>query len=324
MNYEYGAHFSVLKEECIRFLTETKKDKKIFVDLTFGAGGHSLALLEADPTAIVLATDQDPDAIKNAQEMIKSKNLSNRLFLYKMNFSEFPDYFNQKIKAEFQIQGVDGILADLGVSSHQFDTSERGFTFREDGPLDMRMDYENLSLETAADIVNHYGEKELADLIYVYGEERYSRKIAREIVSERKKNPFTTTKQLENLIFHLYSPKERHRGIHPATRTFQALRIAVNKELEVIENSLVDFFNMLNEGGRLEIISFHSLEDRIVKHTFKEIVEKNRNCAKILTKKPIIPTDEEIAQNSRSRSAKLRVIEKTKDGYDKDQEEEQE
>lgn len=324
MSNDYGSHFSVLKDECINFLTEYQKEKKVYVDLTFGAGGHSKALLDKDKNSIVLATDQDPDAIANGQKLIKEHQLENRLFLYKMNFSEFPHHFTDSLKKEFNIEGVDGILADLGVSSHQFDTSSRGFTFREDGPLDMRMDYENSQLETAEDIVNNYEEKELADLIYLYGEERYSRKIAREIVSLRKKEPIKTTKQLENLIFHLYPPKERHRGTHPATRTFQALRIAVNKELEVVENTLTHLFELLNDRGRLAIISFHSLEDRIVKHTFKEIVEKNRNYAKILTKKPMLPTDEELELNYRSRSAKLRVIEKTKDGYDKNQKEDEE
>lgn len=301
----YGKHYSVLKNECINFLTELNEtDSCNYADLTFGAGGHSTALALKNEKSSVYCVDQDPDAIKNGEELLKNLSLSNRVRLLKMNFNDFPAY---AIKENLKFSGI---LLDLGVSSHQFDTFSRGFSFREDAPLDMRMDYKNDSIQTAANIVNSFSEKDLADLIFIYGEERYSRKIAREIFSLRKENPITTTKALENIIFHCYPPKERHRGPHPATRTFQALRIAVNSELDVLKSVIPDLYSHLTNGGRLAIISFHSLEDRIVKHSFKEIVEKNPEHAKILTKKPIIPSDQEQLENPRSRSAKLRVLEK--------------
>lgn len=305
MENEYGKHYSVLKNECINFLTELNdKIPCSYADLTFGAGGHSSALAQLNPKAKVFCVDQDPDAIKNGEALLLSLNLSDRVKLLKMNFVDFPDY------AQSNNLKLAGILLDLGVSSHQFDTFSRGFSFREDAPLDMRMDYQNDDIQTAADIVNTLSEKDLADLIFLYGEERYSRKIAREIFSARKESPITTTKVLENIIFHCYPPKERHRGPHPATRTFQALRIAVNSELDVLKSVIPELYSCLDVGGRLAIISFHSLEDRIVKHSFKEIVEKNPEHAKIISKKPILPSDQELAENPRSRSAKLRVLEK--------------
>ncbi|MFZ4712968.1 MAG: 16S rRNA (cytosine(1402)-N(4))-methyltransferase RsmH [Bacteriovoracaceae bacterium] len=325
----YGQHYSVLKEECLNYLTEKNSEREaLFADLTFGAGGHTTSLALKHQKSLVLATDQDPDAILNGEKFLKSLGLENRIELLKMNFSEFADFYDQSWKSNHpQYNGIDGILMDLGVSSHQFDTFSRGFSFREDGPLDMRMDYDNNEKETAADIINNYREEDIANILFLYGEERYSRRIAKNICLERKIKPITTTKELENLIFHSYPEKDRHRGAHPATRSFQALRIAVNAELTVLEESLEKLFSTLGRGGRLCVISFHSLEDRIVKHTFKEIVEKNPNCATILTKKPILPSDQELQINSRSRSAKLRVIEKSpppsKDAYDKDKKEKQ-
>jgi 16S rRNA (cytosine1402-N4)-methyltransferase len=329
MSEVYGKHYSVLKNECINFLIEKNLGRSsLFVDLTFGAGGHTIAIAQAHKDSLVLATDQDPDAIKNGQATIEANELKNRIQLLKMNFAGFSEFFRENwLKNNPHFKGVDGILMDLGVSSHQFDTFSRGFSFREDGPLDMRMDYDNSQKETASDIINNYREEELADIFFHYGEERYARRIARNICTQRKIKPITTTKELENLIFHSYPEKERHRGTHPATRSFQALRIAVNAELKVLEESLETLFSILSDGGRLCVISFHSLEDRIVKHTFKEIVEKNLNCATILTKKPILPSDQELQENSRSRSAKLRVIEKSpppsKDAYDKNKKEKQ-
>ncbi len=324
----YGGHYSVLKQECLQYLTEKNRNRPaLLADLTFGAGGHSSGLALLNSQSVVLATDQDPDAIKNGVDLIQKLDLKDRLKLYKMNFVDFAPYFQTVLKEELKITGLDGILMDLGVSSHQFDTFSRGFSFREDGPLDMRMAYDDEKTLTAADIVNTYEEEEIADILFLYGEERYSRRIAKNICHERKTKPFTRTRELENLIFHTYPEKERHRGTHPATRSFQALRIAVNAELEVLEKSLEALFDCLAPDGRLCVISFHSLEDRIVKHTFKQIVEKNINCATILTKKPILPSDQELAENSRSRSAKLRVIErsesKTKEGYDKNKKEKQ-
>ncbi len=203
-----------------------------------------------------------------------------------------------------------GILMDLGVSSHQFDKMERGFSFRADAPLDMRMNYMDPATPTAADLLNTLREDEIADIIFKYGEERLSRRIASKIVELRQKEKIATTGQIEDICFHAYPVKDRHRGIHPATRTFQALRIAVNSELTVLENTLPNLLPYLAEGGVLAVISFHSLEDRIVKHTFKEIVEKNIFPATILTKKPLTATDEELSQNSRSRSAKLRLLQR--------------
>jgi 16S rRNA (cytosine1402-N4)-methyltransferase len=223
-----------------------------------------------------------------------------------MNFREFPDWCEKNhMHGKFA-----GILMDLGVSSHQFDKMERGFSFRADAPLDMRMNYGDPTIPTAADLLNTLSEKEIADIIFNYGEERLSRKIANRIVELRQKEKIATTGQIEDICFHSYPPKDRHGKIHPATRTFQALRIAVNEELHVLENTLPKLLPFLAEGGVLAVISFHSLEDRIVKHTFKEIVEKKDFPAIILTKKPLTATEEELLQNSRSRSAKLRLLQR--------------
>lgn len=199
---------------------------------------------------------------------------------------------------------------DLGVSSHQFDKMERGFSFRADAPLDMRMNYSDSRIPTAADLLNTLTEKEIADLIFNYGEERLSRKIAARIVELRQKEKIHSTGQVEDICFHAYPAKDRHGKLHPATRTFQALRIAVNEELKVLENTLPKLLPYLAEGGVIAVISFHSLEDRIVKHTFKEIVEKKDFPAIILTKKPLTATEEELSENSRSRSAKLRILQR--------------
>jgi 16S rRNA (cytosine1402-N4)-methyltransferase len=200
-------------------------------------------------------------------------------------------------------QQFDGILADLGVSSMQFDQPDRGFSFRHDGPLDMRMD--DRLTESAADVVNHWQEVPLANAIYTYGEERLSRRIARAIVEQRQTQPFQTTLELANTIARCVPGKYRHGRIHPATRTFQALRIVVNQELAVLETLLDRASHWLAPQGRLAIISFHSLEDRIVKHRLRESPQ-----LKVITKKPICPSDAEIGQNARSRSAKLRIAER--------------
>src|SRR5690606_34820237 len=183
-------------------------------------------------------------------------------------------------------------------------------SFRGDAPLDMRMNYGDSSIPTAADLLNTMSEKDIADMIFKYGEERLSRRIAQRIVEFRQTKKLETTQELEDICFHAYPAKERHGRIHPATRTFQALRIAVNAELTVLENTLPKLLPFLAEGGVLAVISFHSLEDRIVKHTFKEIVEKEDFSATILTKKPMTATEEELSQNSRSRSAKLRLLQR--------------
>lgn len=293
-------HFSVLKDECLNFLTENAQNGSYFADLTFGGGGHSFALIDLDKSYKVIGVDQDPDALKNGRTLIEEKNLGDRVELISSNFSKFPKIIKEKHPSiEFQ-----GILMDLGVSSHQFDIPERGFSFKYDAPLDMRMNYVDDSIETAADICNSRSAEELQEIFSTYGEERFSKRIAEKIVEVR---PIATTKDLEDIVFHCYPKKARFGKTHPATRCFQALRIAVNEELGVLTEVLPQLVSLLKPGGRLAVISFHSLEDRIVKRAFKELAKDE---FKILTKRPLTPSESEIAANSRSRSAKLRVIER--------------
>jgi 16S rRNA (cytosine1402-N4)-methyltransferase len=303
---QYGNHYSVMYKECIDALINNGGSSKVYADMTFGAGGHTFLLAETSLEAIVYAVDQDPDAIKNGNEKIAEKGLEDKINLIKTNYNDFPTWLTEN-KPELKFQGI---LADLGVSSHQFDTFERGFSFRADAFLDMRMDYENDNAPTAADILNTYDEEDIANLIFKYGEERLSRRIAAEIVARRAEKPIERTKELEDICFHAYPKKMRFGKTHPATRTFQALRIAVNDELGVLENTIQNLFDILEVGGNLAIISFHSLEDRIVKHKFKEIFQTDKNIAKILTKRQLLPSEEEVSENKRSRSAKLRVIQK--------------
>ena len=223
-----------------------------------------------------------------------------------MNYEEFPSWIEAN-KPELKFHGI---LMDLGVSSHHFDKFDRGFSFREDAPLDMRMDFQNERLYTAAEVLNTFDEEDIADIIFKYGEERLSRRIAKNIVEARSDKKIETTKELENICFHAYPVSQRHKKTHPATKTFQALRIFVNRELEVLENTLEKLYDLLLPGGVLAVISFHSLEDRIAKHKFKEIFQINKKTAKILTKKPVYPSESELSENSRSRSAKLRVLQK--------------
>lgn len=305
---EYLAHYSVMLKECLQALETGSKvsGSLLFADLTFGAGGHTFAVSDHFSGSTVYATDQDPDALKNGEENIRRRGKEGQVVLLPMNFEKFPEWCEEQ-----QMQGkFAGILMDLGVSSHQFDKMERGFSFRADAPLDMRMNYGDDSIPTAADLLNTLSEKEIADIIFNYGEERLSRKIAARIVERRQQQKLSTTGEIEDICFHAYPPKDRHGRIHPATRTFQALRIAVNDELRVLENTLPKLLPFLAEGGVLAVISFHSLEDRIVKHTFKEIVEKRDFPATILTKKPLTATEEELSENSRSRSAKLRLLQR--------------
>ncbi len=302
----YTSHYSVLYSECYEYFQErsNSKEKVFFADMTFGGGGHTLGFAESFKNAIFYSVDQDPEAFENGTKLIKERKLENRVNLIRTNYENFP------IWVEENLEGVhfDGILMDLGVSSHHFDKFERGFSFREDAPLDMRMDFENDEVYTASEVLNNFNETEIADIIYKYGEEHYSRRIAKNIIEKRNDKPIETTKELEDIVFHSYPKHLRHKKIHPATKTFQALRIFVNRELEVLENTIEKLYDILAPGGLLAIISFHSLEDRIVKHTYKEISQKHKNIAKILTKKPIYPSEKEISENSRSRSAKLRVL----------------
>ncbi len=305
MTEDYGKHYSVMYKECLEALKDAATEKSAnFADMTFGAGGHTTGLAKMLEHAHVYAVDQDPDAIKNGLQRLKNESLEDKVTLIKTNYSDFPKW----VKENNPELKFNGILMDLGVSSHQFDTVSRGFSYRAEAPLDMRMDYENDEIETAADFLNNYDEESIANVIYKYGEERLSRRIAAEIVKKRDESPMKTTKELEDICFHCYPKKDRFKRPHPATRTFQALRIFVNKELEVLEETIEELFNLLDHGGVLAVISFHSLEDRIAKHKFKEIFQSDKNLAKILSKKPILPTQEEIDENARSRSAKLRLL----------------
>jgi 16S rRNA (cytosine1402-N4)-methyltransferase len=306
---DYLAHYSVMMEECLKALElgSVASGSLQFADLTFGAGGHTFAISDRFPGSTIYATDQDPDALNNGLNSIQKKTKEQQIHLLAMNFKEFPAWCDRN-----NMHGkLAGILMDLGVSSHQFDKMERGFSFRADAPLDMRMNYRDPSIPTAADLLNSLSEKEIADIIFNYGEERLSRKIASRIVELRQNEKIATTRQIEDICFHAYPVKDRHGKIHPATRTFQALRIAVNEELGVLEKTLEKLMPFLADGGVLAVISFHSLEDRIVKHTFKKISENGPVFGNIITKKPITASQEELAQNSRSRSAKLRIIQKT-------------
>ena len=308
MSNEYSKHYSVFYQECLENFKELseKKENVLFADMTFGGGGHSLGVATEISNAQVYSVDQDQDAIDNGNALIKERKLVDRVFLNKMNFEQFPGW----IVENHPDVKFDGILLDLGVSSHHFDKFERGFSFREDAFLDMRMDTENSDIYTAAEVVNEASEEDLANIIFKYGEERYSRRIAKNIVKARELTKIERTKQLEEIVFTTYPKHLRHKKIHPATKTFQALRIFVNRELEVLENTLSNLYDILSPGGRLLVISFHSLEDRIAKHKFKEIFQSNEKFAKIITKKPIYPSDREIGENPRSRSAKLRILEK--------------
>lgn len=261
----------------------------IYLDCTVGGGGHSSLILQGAENVHLVAIDRDEMAIAAATE--KLAEYINQVTFWRGNFCEYKPSSDLKF---------DGILADLGVSSTQFDVAERGFSFRESGDLDMRMD--NRQTLTAAEIINHYKEVELADMFFKLGEERLSRRIARQIVEKR---PFKTTLELANAISACVPASYRHGRIHPATRTFQALRIAVNRELESLEKWLAVAPNWLKTGGKIAVITFHSLEDRIVKHTFRE-----DERLQVLTKKVIIATDEENRANPRARSAKLRIAQR--------------
>jgi 16S rRNA (cytosine1402-N4)-methyltransferase len=279
-------HISVLGRELIEGLA--LRPGGHYLDATVGAGGHSRSILTAVADTRVTAIDRDALALATAA--VNLAPWGDRVEFWQGNFADFP------VKdAQF-----DGIIADLGVSSGQLDRPERGFSFRQTAPLDMRMDSRQ-SL-TAAEIVNHWQEKELADIFYEYGEERFSRRIARRIVQQR---PFQTTTELAEAIARSVPSHYRYAKIHAATRTFQALRIAVNQELASLETFLNKASGLLKPGGRLGVISFHSLEDRRVKHHFRDSLQ-----LRVVTKKPIIPQVEERDANPRSRSAKLRFAQR--------------
>ena len=270
----------------------------LFVDCTVGLGGHSRALLEAGATR-VLGLDRDPDALAIAGETLAAYR--DRVELVHADYRELDRVLDAR-----GIVAVNGTLADLGVSSMQLDAEGRGFSFRRDEPLDMRMD--QTSGASAADWLRTVDEEDLANVIFEYGEERYSRRIARAIVSSRGSAPVATTGQLAAIVRRAI-PHRGYQRIDPATRTFQALRIWVNRELEGLDAFLAGAARRLLQGARLAVITFHSLEDRIVKHTFRAIGQTEK-AMRILTKRPLVPADAELARNPRARSAKLRAIER--------------
>ena len=301
-------HIPVLFNETIDALNV--RPDGIYVDCTAGGGGHCAAVAERLTTGRIIAIDQDPEAVANLQARFKHNG---RVTIVHDNFVNI-----SSILENLGIDGVDGIMADLGVSSHQLDTDERGFSFHKDAPLDMRMSMEGMS---AADLVNTASQSELQKIIYTYGEEKFAPSIARNIVKAREKKPIETTFELVDII-KASMPMKAKRDGHPARKTFQALRIEVNGELEKLERALDDMFEALNPSGRIAIITFHSLEDRIVKQVFKYleadcVCDKNapvcvcgkRREIKILTK-PISPDEREIADNPRAASAKLRAAER--------------
>ncbi|MBR7089070.1 MAG: 16S rRNA (cytosine(1402)-N(4))-methyltransferase RsmH [Lachnospiraceae bacterium] len=305
-------HTSVLLEETISSLMV--RPDGVYLDGTLGGAGHSSFIASKLTTGHLYGFDQDEDAIKAASE---------RLDEFKDNVTVIRDNYRNAVRIlkEMGIKGADGIMLDLGVSSYQFDNGERGFSYNTDAPLDMRMDTRKDL--TAAVIVNEYPEEEIRRILRDYGEEKFAHQIASNIVKERSRHRIETTFELNEIIKNSIPAKFRAGG-HPSRQTFQALRIACNEELDVLETSLDDMADFLNPGGRLSIITFHSLEDRIVKNAFKRF-ENPCICppnfpkcvcgrvskGKVITRKPIIPTDDEIEANPRSRSAKLRVFERT-------------
>ncbi len=304
------SHVSVLLHETVDSLNV--RSGGIYVDGTLGGGGHAAYLLEKlGKKGTLIGIDQDSDAILAAKKRISEDY---GVLYMNRNFSDI-----KEILKECQIDGIDGAMLDLGVSSYQLDEAERGFSYRFDAPLDMRMNKD--ATLSAFDVVNTYSEEALARVIFTYGEERFARKIARMIVKRREEKPIATTFELTEVIRSAMGNRPSDK--HPAKRTFQAIRIEVNKELEVLEKALTDFFECLKPGGRLAVITFHSLEDRMVKQSFREkctgctcppefpvCVCGNQPKGKMVLKKAVVARPEELAQNPRAKSAKLRVIEK--------------
>ncbi|RBP61803.1 16S rRNA (cytosine1402-N4)-methyltransferase [Alkalibaculum bacchi] len=306
-------HTSVLLEECIQGL-EIKKNG-IYVDCTLGGAGHSKEIgKKLGPNGTLIGIDQDDYALKKAK--LRLENLSCKKNLVRDNFQNI-----KEVLKTLSIEKVDGILMDLGVSSFQLDDGDRGFSYNQDAPLDMRMD--KRSPFSAYELVNEYDERELFRIIKSYGEEKFASRIAREIIKSRELSPIETTGQLVDIIKKSIPAKARREGPHPAKRTFQAIRIEVNRELEILRDAIKDSVSVLNPNGRICIITFHSLEDRIVKQTYKELTNPctcppdfpqcicgNEPIVEIITRKPIYPSEEELINNPRSRSAKLRIAKK--------------
>jgi 16S rRNA (cytosine1402-N4)-methyltransferase len=292
-------HQPVMLKEIIDLLQP--ENKRLIVDATLGMGGHSLAILRQMPLdGKLVAFDRDVASLKKADE--KLKEFEGRYRLIHDNYRNL-----KKQLLVLDVKNVDGIVMDFGISSFQLDDPSRGFSLRQEGPLDMRMD--QAESKTAADLVNLLPEKELSRIIKEYGEDRHHNRIARYIVQARMNRPIRTTKELSDVVLRAMPFSHTREKIHPATRTFQALRIAVNKELESIELAIDQSINLLQPGGRIAVIAFHSLEDRIVKEKFRTAAKAGE--LRLLTKKPLRPTDQEVEINSRSRSARLRVAERT-------------
>ncbi len=304
-------HKSVLLDESIEGLNI--KTDGIYVDATLGGGGHTLEILKRATKGKVIGIDQDDYAIERAKDKLKEFD---NFIPVKNNFSNIKEVLN-----ELDIEKVDGIIFDLGVSSFQLDIPERGFSYNYDMPLDMRMDKNQTT--TARHIVNGYEEHELSRILWEYGEEKWAARIAKFIVQEREQEFIETTGQLVSIIKKAIPKQVRQEGSHPAKRTFQAIRIEVNRELEILENTMKDAVDCLNMGGRICVITFHSLEDRIIKNAFTDL---NKDCIcppefpkcmcdhrrklKIITRKPVLPSEEELVENRRAHSAKLRIGER--------------
>ncbi|MBR2465820.1 MAG: 16S rRNA (cytosine(1402)-N(4))-methyltransferase RsmH [Clostridia bacterium] len=307
------SHTSVLLGECIDSLNI--RDGYTYIDATAGGGGHSLEIAKRlGKNSRLIAFDRDKNAIKAASERLK--DYSDKVIFVNDNFSSI-----DRVLKEYRVDNLGGVLADLGCSSHQFDTPERGFSYMHDAPLDMRMDTD--SPLCAFNVINEYPEERLRKIIFDYGEERFAPRIAAKIAEARAKRPIETTYELSEIIKSAIPAAARVSGPHPAKRTFQAIRIEVNSELDAIEPLIRISSSALVKSGRIAIISFHSLEDRIVKQTYKKLSEGctcprdfpvcvcgNKPTVKEITKKPILPSEEELNNNPRSRSAKLRVAEK--------------
>jgi 16S rRNA (cytosine1402-N4)-methyltransferase len=287
-------HISVLGREAVQWLAP--RAGGIYVDATFGAGGYSRGILDIAGTRVI-GIDRDRTAIAGGFDLVD--RAEGRLELVQDRFSNLAE-----VCAAQGVDAVDGVVMDVGVSSMQLDQAERGFSFRFDGPLDMRMGQEG---PTAADVVAKASETDLANIIYIFGEELNSRRIARAIGAARKEAPIATTRALADLVAKVVRVKPNE--IHPATRTFQALRIWVNRELDGLDRFVESAARRLRAGARLVVITFHSLEDRIVKHLFRAL-ERGGESIRILTKRPLVPSEDEVTRNPRARSAKLRAIER--------------
>ena len=306
-------HVSVLFKETIDALAI--EGNGVYVDATLGGGGHTYGICEKlGANGKVLGIDQDINAVNAATKRLEA--FKDKAIVVNDNFKNI-----KHILEQLSIVSIDGVVMDLGVSSHQLDAGERGFSYQQDAPLDMRMDRRNTL--TACHVVNEYSEDEISAIIHEYGEEKWAKRIAKFIIEERKVKTIAKTGELVEIIKRAIPAAARREGPHPAKRTFQAIRIEVNNELGILENAIKDFVDVLRTGGRMAVITFHSLEDRIVKQTFKEL---GRGCkcppkfpvcvcggqpvVKVMNRKPVVSSDEELKDNPRARSAKLRIIEK--------------